>query len=260
MRNTDFKEAMSKSSDIDLKYTVIFGTNYHQPMVIAAAEEELKKRNVNISASEIEKITKKRTKIEEREKRWKELQERESNQSLKKYFKIWLILVAICGIIALIDGVPISFALVFATAITLMYMNFKSDWNLGKKEKISCPCCLYRTFDAVPDSTVKVCPVCFWEGIPVPDQKTAKFACPCCGYTTFDIVYGGTAEVCPVCFWEDDPDQFDDPDYEGGANNISLKQAQRHFVEFGACDKEWIGYVRKPKKSEQRNADWKMLE
>ena len=86
-----------------------------------------------------------------------------------------------------------------------------------------------------------------------------KFSCPCCLYRTFDVVPDGTAEVCPVCAWKDDTDQHNDPDCEGGANNISLKQVQRNFVEFGACEKEWIGHVRKPKKSEQRNADWKMF-
>ena len=26
------------------------------------------------------------------------------------------------------------------------------------------------------------------------------------------------------------------PDYEGGANEVSLKQAQQNFIKFGACD------------------------
>ncbi|MBK8722315.1 MAG: hypothetical protein IPL95_08625 [Saprospiraceae bacterium] len=57
--------------------------------------------------------------------------------------------------------------------------------------------------------------------------------------------------MCEVCFWEDDPNQLDDPNYEGGANRVSLKQGQKNFIEFGACEKEMI----KPKttnKDEQR--------
>jgi hypothetical protein len=77
--------------------------------------------------------------------------------------------------------------------------------------------------------------------------------CPCCGYrvglTTYDI--------CPVCFWEHDPVQFDDPDYPSGANRISLREAQRNFVEFGACERLLIGHV--DRKRYTRDPNWQPL-
>jgi hypothetical protein len=86
-----------------------------------------------------------------------------------------------------------------------------------------------------------------------------KFACTCCGYKTFDEEPSGSYVICPVCFWEDDPIPLDDPDFAGGANKVSLRQAQRNFEEFGACDRRMISKVRPPKEEEQRDADWKRL-
>jgi hypothetical protein len=83
------------------------------------------------------------------------------------------------------------------------------------------------------------------------------FACPCCGYKTFDHEPNGSYDICGVCFWEDDPIQLEDPDYEGGANSMSLRQAQRNFLEFGACDREMLRNVRPPTKDEQRDENWK---
>jgi hypothetical protein len=82
-----------------------------------------------------------------------------------------------------------------------------------------------------------------------------KFACPCCGYKTFDEKPGGTYDICPVCFWEDDPLQFAEPDYEGGANRVSLRQAQQNFIKFGASEEVRISRVRKPTKAEERDKD-----
>jgi rubredoxin len=82
------------------------------------------------------------------------------------------------------------------------------------------------------------------------DMVIKKYECPCCGYLTLDEQPPGTYEICPVCFWEDDPVQFEDPKYEGGANRISLNQARINFRLFGAIDKESIKYVRKPLPSE----------
>jgi len=79
---------------------------------------------------------------------------------------------------------------------------------------------------------------------------TEKFACPCCGHKTFSEKPNGTYNICPVCFWEDDPIQFKDPYYEGGANEVSLRQGQKNFIEFGACRKEMIKNVRQPFKDE----------
>jgi hypothetical protein len=86
-----------------------------------------------------------------------------------------------------------------------------------------------------------------------------KFTCPCCGYKTLDEEGDGTYEICPVCFWEVDRVQFGDPDYEGGANHVSLRQAQKNFMEFGASDKVLLDLVRPPAKEEKRDESWKPL-
>jgi len=56
-----------------------------------------------------------------------------------------------------------------------------------------------------------------------------KYTCPCCGYKTLDEPPPGTFEICGLCGWEDDAIQFGDPDYEGGANGESLREAQHNF-------------------------------
>lgn len=79
------------------------------------------------------------------------------------------------------------------------------------------------------------------------------FPCPCCGYLTIGEEPPGTFEICPVCFWEDDNVQFEDPDYSGGANSVSLNQARENFKLFGAVSKEFVNQVRKPLPQEIRS-------
>jgi hypothetical protein len=55
--------------------------------------------------------------------------------------------------------------------------------------------------------------------------------CPCCGKNTLNE--SGRYEICPECWWEDDPVQSDDPDYAGGANRKSLKQARLDYLSRG---------------------------
>jgi hypothetical protein len=61
---------------------------------------------------------------------------------------------------------------------------------------------------------------------------------------------GGTFDLCPVCFWEDDPIQFRDHDYEGGANKVSLNVARKNFKEFGASERQFVEQVRLPQPDE----------
>jgi hypothetical protein len=56
----------------------------------------------------------------------------------------------------------------------------------------------------------------------------------------------GTFEICPVCFWEDDNMQFDNPDYEGGANVVSLNQARENYKRIGAISADSSAHVRQP--------------
>lgn len=55
---------------------------------------------------------------------------------------------------------------------------------------------------------------------------------------------------CEVCFWTDNAMQFDDPDYRGGANPVSLNEARANFRKFGAFSEECIGKTRKPTEDE----------
>ena len=39
--------------------------------------------------------------------------------------------------------------------------------------------------------------------------------------------------------------QFDDPDYAGGANKVSLNNARHNYQEFGAKTKDVLSWVKK---------------
>ncbi len=77
-----------------------------------------------------------------------------------------------------------------------------------------------------------------------------KFPCPCCNYYTLDEKPPGTFDICPVCYWEDDNIQFYNTNYKGGANTMSLEEAQSNFKKFGAKEERCLKYVRKPTEQE----------
>ncbi len=56
-----------------------------------------------------------------------------------------------------------------------------------------------------------------------------KYKCPCCGNYTLSAE-SGSYEVCEICGWEDDPVQLENPDFRGGANTMSLKEAQKEYL------------------------------
>lgn len=87
-----------------------------------------------------------------------------------------------------------------------------------------------------------------------------KFPCRCCGYKTLSEPANGTYEICEVCYWEDDPVQLSDPDFAGGANIPSLRQAQQNFLVYGACSEDMKPYVRMPKEDEERDKNWKPVD
>ena len=70
--------------------------------------------------------------------------------------------------------------------------------------------------------------------------------CPCCGFLTMEGPTRDTYVICPICDWEDDPVQFDDPDFGGGANHVSLNEARINYIKFGASDKSSFKRVRPP--------------
>jgi hypothetical protein len=63
-----------------------------------------------------------------------------------------------------------------------------------------------------------------------------RYACPCCDHFTLSEPPTGTFAICPVCGWEDDNIQYEQLDYVGGANKISLREARRNFGAHGISD------------------------
>jgi hypothetical protein len=68
----------------------------------------------------------------------------------------------------------------------------------------------------------------------------SKYKCPCCGYFTLSSESRDSYEICEVCFWEDDPVQFEDENYSGGANLPSLKVARENYIKYGAMEKRFV--------------------
>jgi hypothetical protein len=81
-----------------------------------------------------------------------------------------------------------------------------------------------------------------------------KIMCPCCGFGTVDS--DGNYEICPICFWEDDPFQKEN-EYDLGANQVPLIEAQKNYIRYGACEKRFVKNVRKPNAQDKRNPNWK---
>ncbi|MGB8259063.1 MAG: ribonuclease HII [Terracidiphilus sp.] len=88
------------------------------------------------------------------------------------------------------------------------------------------------------------------EIAPAVEPPALRHACPCCGYLTLPAPPPGTFAHCEVCWWEDDPIQFADPAYEGGANAPSLHQARAHFAAIAVSDPHLKGHERPPRPEE----------
>ena len=76
------------------------------------------------------------------------------------------------------------------------------------------------------------------------------YPCPCCGFLTLSEPGTGSFEICEVCGWEDDDLQAKNPQFSGGANPMSLKEAKKNFASFGAISEEKKAQVRTPLISE----------
>lgn len=81
--------------------------------------------------------------------------------------------------------------------------------------------------------------------------------CPSCGYKTIDE--SGNYEICPICYWEDDHVQSADPWFVGGANKISLFEAQKNFRKYGAVEERFISYTRSATGDDIKDAGWREL-
>lgn len=81
------------------------------------------------------------------------------------------------------------------------------------------------------------------------------YTCPCCGHFSFADA-PGSYEICPICFWEDDLLQLCFPDARGGANAVSLIEAQVNFVQWGACERRFREQVRPPTIEDEKDERW----
>lgn len=83
-------------------------------------------------------------------------------------------------------------------------------------------------------------------------SQGVRYPCPCCDCLTLTEAPTGTHAICPVCGWEDDHVQFRDPDYPGGANRTSLRQARENYRLHGASELRRSERVRPPLPEEKR--------
>jgi hypothetical protein len=57
------------------------------------------------------------------------------------------------------------------------------------------------------------------------NKTVDTIVCPCCAETTIIDLF----DICPICGWEHNLTQLEDPDFEGGPNNLSLNQTREWF-------------------------------
>lgn len=83
-----------------------------------------------------------------------------------------------------------------------------------------------------------------------------RLTCPCCGYQTVVETY----DICRICFWEYDEVMHERHDEAGGANGVSLREAQRNYARCGAVHETAVKYTRKPTPEDKRDPNWKPLD
>lgn len=97
-------------------------------------------------------------------------------------------------------------------------------------------------------------------GKPTPNS-VGRWPCACCGYCTLSAEPGsGSFDICPVCGWEDDPVQFGDPFFLGGANKPSLFEARTCFQHHGYSNEESRILCRRPKPDDEPRHLWPSIE
>lgn len=79
----------------------------------------------------------------------------------------------------------------------------------------------------------------------------SSLSCPVCGYMTVSDEF----DICAICGWELDFVQGSDPDYRGGANTVSIREAQ---AEFGRCSTP-PQHRRAPGQDDIRDPSWRPL-
>ena len=49
---------------------------------------------------------------------------------------------------------------------------------------------------------------------------------------------------------------MEDPTLSGGANDPSLSEAQKTYIEYGAIEKKFVAYIRKPTQKDIKDPEW----
>ncbi|WP_327150156.1 CPCC family cysteine-rich protein [Nocardia sp. NBC_01329] len=88
---------------------------------------------------------------------------------------------------------------------------------------------------------------------------STRYPCPSCGHHVFDET-PGSFDICSVCTWEDDRVQLRWPTIPGGANRISLVEAQRNYRDFSACDDRGRTHARSPEADEPLDPAWRPID
>ena len=86
-----------------------------------------------------------------------------------------------------------------------------------------------------------------------------KYPCPCCGYLVFEES-PGSYEICPICFWEDDLTQLRFPRMSGGANRVSLIEAQENYFRYAVSELRFRTNVRAAEASDVREPQWRRID
>ena len=86
-----------------------------------------------------------------------------------------------------------------------------------------------------------------------------KGYCPCCGYKTFEPGKYNTYNICPICSWEDESLIKTVVEEGGGANNVSLVQAQKNFKDLQSAEKQTQEFTREAQEDEAQHQNWPWL-
>jgi Cysteine-rich CPCC len=86
-----------------------------------------------------------------------------------------------------------------------------------------------------------------------------RFPCPACGHCVF-AEPPGSDDICLICLWEDDLTQLRWPELAGGKNAVSLAEAQRNVVAYGAIEERFAGDVRPATPEEPVERGWRPIQ
>lgn len=105
----------------------------------------------------------------------------------------------------------------------------------------------YKTSDPLPSVGAS-------EKSPTDNESGCNFPCPCCGFLTYPVAADSAlAYICPVCYWENDLFEPNDKAPSDENHGLTLCQARRNFLRFGACDERFVSSVRQPFSEEAPN-------